>query len=112
LIKIHLNILLSALHLGAKQASGGCFQTKRLHSVGDRKNFDFRRAPRAKFFGWSRRKQKERSVQGAGITPEAVPSEGGRRKPVNAIHRLAWLERREAVVDDQRIEKYLCPDMK
>ena len=29
-----------------------------------------------KFFGWFRRKQKERSVQGAGITPEAVPSKG------------------------------------
>ena len=29
-----------------------------------------------KFFGWFRRKQKERSVQGAGITPEAVPRKG------------------------------------
>jgi hypothetical protein len=35
---------------------------------------------RAKFFGWNRRKQKERSVQDAGITPEAVPSEGGEKE--------------------------------
>jgi hypothetical protein len=34
----------------------------------------------SKFFGWCRRKQKERRVPSAGITPEAVPRKGGKKK--------------------------------
>ncbi len=32
--------------------------------------------PNKKLFGWLHRKQKERSVQNAGISPEAVPRKG------------------------------------
>jgi hypothetical protein len=47
--------------------------------MGDRKNLGFGERS-DKFFGWCRRKQKERRVPSAGISPEAVPRKGGKKK--------------------------------
>jgi hypothetical protein len=47
--------------------------------MGDRKNLDLESEVN-KFFGWCHRKHKERRVPSAGISPEAVPRKGGKKR--------------------------------
>ncbi len=67
--------------LGHGIASGACSQIpKRMHSWGDPENLTEGRSERSERFEkeilWAEPgKQKERVVQGAWLTPEAVPSE-------------------------------------
>jgi hypothetical protein len=72
-----LNFLLSALCLGTKSSERRLLSNPVTAFSGGPKEFWIWESGARKFFGWwCHRKQKERHVQSAGITPEAVPRKG------------------------------------